>query len=124
MRTHLPRTDNKLSGQSMVEFAIVLPILLLILFGIIEFGHLLFVYSSVVTASREAARYGSAAGSADGWTPYYLDCDGIRETARRTGILANIQDENIAIMYDDGVNTYSTTCPPSDDVHLADRIVI
>ncbi|NOY99748.1 MAG: hypothetical protein GXP40_11195 [Chloroflexi bacterium] len=38
--------------------------------------------------------------------------------------MANIQDENIAITYDDGVNTYSTTCPPSDDVHLADRIVI
>ncbi|MEN4041110.1 MAG: pilus assembly protein, partial [Anaerolineaceae bacterium] len=46
-------------GQGMVEFALAIPVLLLILFGIIEMGRLMFYYSSVATASREAARYGA-----------------------------------------------------------------
>ena len=46
----------------MVEFAIALPVLLLLLYGILEAGRLLFVYSTVVTASRQAARYGATTG--------------------------------------------------------------
>ena len=50
------------NGQAMVEFAIALPFLLLILFGILEIGRLIFTYSGVVNASREGVRYGSATG--------------------------------------------------------------
>ena len=55
------------SAQGMVEFALVLPMLILVLFGIIEVGRLLFIYNAVATSSREAARYGSAAGDVGGW---------------------------------------------------------
>ena len=51
-------TDQK--AQGMVEFALVLPILLLLVLGIIEAGRLLFYYGVVTNASREAARFGSA----------------------------------------------------------------
>jgi Flp pilus assembly protein TadG len=47
------------SGQSLVEFALVLPILLLILFGIIQMGLLFASNVGLVNAVREAARYGS-----------------------------------------------------------------
>ncbi|UCF61485.1 MAG: pilus assembly protein, partial [Anaerolineaceae bacterium] len=43
-------------GQGIVEFGLILPALLLILVGISEFGRLLITYSSVATASRDAAR--------------------------------------------------------------------
>ena len=46
------------SGASMVEFAIVLPLLLLILFGTIEFGLLLYNKQVITNASREGARFG------------------------------------------------------------------
>lgn len=44
------------SGAAAVEFAIVLPIFLMILFGIIQFGSVLFLHNNMVNAAREAAR--------------------------------------------------------------------
>ena len=41
-----------------MEFALVLPILLLIVFGIIEFGLIFNAYVTVISSSREGARYG------------------------------------------------------------------
>ncbi len=44
-------------GSVMVEFAIILPVLLLLVFGIIDFGHALYMKAEVTAASREGARY-------------------------------------------------------------------
>ncbi len=46
------------SGASLVEFAIVLPLMLIFLFGIIEFGFLLFNKAMLTNAVREGARAG------------------------------------------------------------------
>ena len=43
-------------GAAAVEFAIVVPLLLLILFALVDFGRLFFVQVSVNAASREGAR--------------------------------------------------------------------
>lgn len=43
-------------GASAVEFAIVLPLLLLFIFGIIEFGILFYNKAVITNASREGAR--------------------------------------------------------------------
>ncbi len=48
--------NNK--GASAVEFAIILPILVVLLFGIIEFGIYIYDTSVITNASREGARYG------------------------------------------------------------------
>ena len=45
-------------GASAVEFALVLPLLLLLTFGIIEFGILLYDKAVITNASREGARAG------------------------------------------------------------------
>ena len=45
-------------GAALVEFAIVLPLLLLLAFGIIEFGFLLYNKAMLTNASREGAREG------------------------------------------------------------------
>jgi Flp pilus assembly protein TadG len=47
-------------GVAAVEFAIVLPVLLSILFGIVEFGLLMYDKVVITNASREAARAGVA----------------------------------------------------------------
>ena len=44
-------------GQAMVEFALILPIFLLILCGIIDFGWLFYNQLSLNNACREGARY-------------------------------------------------------------------
>jgi hypothetical protein len=45
-------------GATLVEFAIILPLLLLLIFGIIEFGLFLFNRHVITNAVREAARAG------------------------------------------------------------------
>ncbi|HOP11192.1 MAG TPA: TadE/TadG family type IV pilus assembly protein [Oscillospiraceae bacterium] len=47
------------SGQSMVEMALITPVLLLLLCGIIEFGILFGNQLTIQNDSREAARYAS-----------------------------------------------------------------
>jgi hypothetical protein len=44
-------------GQSLVEIALVFPFILLLLAGLIEVGHYVNTYLTVLDASREAARY-------------------------------------------------------------------
>jgi len=46
------------SGASAVEFAIVLPVLILLVFGIIEFSVALYDKAMITNASREGARAG------------------------------------------------------------------
>jgi hypothetical protein len=45
-------------AQGMVEFALLLPLLLLILVGIMEFGRIIIIYTGITNAVREGARYG------------------------------------------------------------------
>ena len=46
------------AGQGLVEYALVLPVFLLITFGIMEFGFLFLQYSTIANAAREGARTG------------------------------------------------------------------
>lgn len=46
-------------GLAAVEFALVLPVLLLVLFGIINFGALMYDQAVVTNAAREGARWAS-----------------------------------------------------------------
>ena len=48
---------HKTRGQALVEFVIALPILLFVLFGIIEFARLTFAWMSVQNAARFGIRY-------------------------------------------------------------------
>ena len=43
-------------GQSLVEFALVLPILLVMFMGIFDFGRAIFAFNSVSNAAREGMR--------------------------------------------------------------------
>jgi len=52
-------------AAAMVEFAIVLPILLLLVFGIIDFGRALYTLNNLTAAVREGARLASTQISPD-----------------------------------------------------------
>ena len=47
------------TGQSLVEFALVVPPMLLIILGIIQFGFIFNTYVTMTNATREAARTGT-----------------------------------------------------------------
>ena len=59
-------------GQALVEFALVVPIFLVLVFGIVDFGWALKSWITVTNASREGARFGAV-----GWAPgtYPTNCN-------------------------------------------------
>lgn len=116
------------TGQGVVEFAVAIPVVLLVILGTIEFGRLLITHTAVSSASREAARFGAAVGFEDlGILPPYEDCVGIRDAAIRvTRAFIQIEDAEIDIQYDKGPGTtiYSDCTSLLDVVELGDRIVV
>ena len=53
----ISRLKKRTRGQAMVEFVIALPILLFVIFGIIEFGRMVFAWMAVQNAARFGIRY-------------------------------------------------------------------
>ena len=121
--------QRHLHGQAMAEFAMVLPILLMVIYGLLEVGRLLFTYASVTNASREAVRYGSAYGVNSDDVPRYQDCVGIRAAAKKTGFLLGLQDADITIEYDNGPGTaVFDVCDGLEDTGVelscGDRVIV
>lgn len=124
------------TGQAMVEFALAFTIVLVLVFGIMESGRLLFIYGSVVTATREASRYGSAVGYETG-VVNYQDCAGIRDAALRVASISGLvgndfnpslpNEQGIHIAYDNGPGTgVLAICDPAHPytAQLGNRVVV
>lgn len=50
------KTDAGGRGQALVEFALVLPVFLLLILGVFDFGRLIFLHTSMTNGAREGAR--------------------------------------------------------------------
>lgn len=48
---------DKPRGQAMVEFALVIPVFILLMVGLFDFGRVIWVNDTLATAAREAVRY-------------------------------------------------------------------
>lgn len=94
-------------GVAMTEFAIIMPMLFALIFGIVEFGHFVAYSNAVETAAREGARYGSAVGIGPNGALQYLDCLGIRDAARAKINLVTINNPDVSVTYDEGPGTGS-----------------
>lgn len=68
-------------GQALVEFALIIPIFLLVIFGLVDLGRAVFVNNSLAEAARDGARYGSV--QARGY-------DDARRTAVEDWVLARL----------------------------------
>jgi len=108
-----PQKSRTERAQAIVEFAIVLPILMMLLVGILEAGRMVFIYAAVNNASREAARYASAYGDNGAGVAKYQDCNGITDMAKRSAFFTPL---TITMAYDHGT-TASTfdTCTGATD---------
>ncbi len=101
-RSRRGRTER---AQSLVEFALVLPILLIMVFGIIDFGMGIRSYISLTNATREGARF-AAVGNIAG--AYPTDCDGANNTTVIGRVCVAIegldlsQVQQVSVTYPDG----------------------
>ncbi|MBI5824626.1 MAG: pilus assembly protein [Chloroflexi bacterium] len=130
------KRSEKNRAQAMVEFMLALPLLVVLLYGIIEVSRLVFIFASVANASRQAARYGAAAGETND-IYYYQDCEGIRKVAKKSAIISSFDEINIT--YDRGLTPEgeqiqipdidpspdTTACPIKDNtIRNGDRIIV
>ena len=98
---------KKENGQAMVEFALVLPILLLFVAGIIDFGWIYHNQLSANNASREAARYIAI--------HYYFDnMDSISATTKAFSIIDGYTNVTDLVV--------DTIIPEDDDVNGGKKI--
>jgi len=103
----------KQNAQGLVEFALVIPVLLLVVLGLIELGRMLFIFAAVATSSSEAVRYGSAVDDSRG-SPQFADCSGIQDAATGIGSLVNLTNVNISYDQGPGGAVISTDCSTLD----------
>jgi Flp pilus assembly protein TadG len=106
-------------AQTMVEFALVFPLILIITYGIIEFGRMVFTYAAITSSAREGARFGASALN-------YDNCSGIEQAANKTAFLIN--NPTINIQYDKGPGQaqIAASCEAlvPTAINLGDRIVV
>lgn len=93
------KKDKKEDGQAMVEFALILPVFLLILCGIIDFGWLFYNQLSLNNACREGARYAVVNTAEDGDT---------------LSIINHIENTTTTVFANDGVDISVTYSSPND----------
>jgi len=98
----LDRSRKKPNGQGLLEFALIAPVLLLVVFGIIDFGWMVFNYSQVYNGLREGVRYGSVSGF--NATPDYKNCQGIYDTLAQRAFYARVDQTKVHIWYDFGLS--------------------
>lgn len=112
----------------MAEFALVLPVLLFILFGIFAFAHYFFFYFVNSTSSREAVRYGTSTGLSNNGVTRYKDCAEIRNAGLGAGAMIGLSAADITVEYDHGPGTsIFGTCPvggTGPDLESGDRVIV
>jgi Flp pilus assembly protein TadG len=100
-------------GQALVEFALVFPILMLLVFGIIDAGRLIFTYNTIANAARSGARVAIVNQSTSGAST----CDTTQPTAWPTGcaiaagVGINVTTADVAVGYRNPSDTGACASP-------------
>jgi hypothetical protein len=80
-------------GQSLVEFALVAPVLFLLLFGVIEFGLLVFAVTSAQFAALQGARAASEFSWNQGADSQVIDA--VRQTPLGTTTIVSVDEIDV-----------------------------
>lgn len=100
-------------AQSLVEFAMIVPIVLILVFGIIDFGMGLRAFISVSSATREAARYASIGNPPGTFTSGGTgQCNGTTNTTTVGRVCQTINGLNLTNVNDVDVEVCTTATPP------------
>lgn len=93
-----PMRVRRSGGQSLVEFALLVPIIFVLLLGLIDGARAILLYNTVSNAAREGARFGVIL-SAPAWgdTTFSRACNsaGTYDTAQITSCMASANEDTI-----------------------------
>lgn len=101
---HKRAARHRERGQSLVEFAIVVPLFLVLVLGIVDFGMALRSYITLTNAAREGARVGVVCSDGD-------------STAASNAAIAQVVDSGSALdLTSSNVTQATTPCSTGSDV--------
>src|SRR5215471_18059617 len=106
--------NPKRQGQALVEFALIAPLLIFLVLGIIDFSRALFTYAMASNALRDAVRYAEVLGYSGG-VPRYLDCTSMDQAARKV-FFVNNQTVTIQYMKMDGTTFIPCASATPDNI--------
>jgi Flp pilus assembly protein TadG len=114
LKSILRRTSRRRDGKqsraaAVVEFAVVLPLLLTILFGIMEYGWVFMVRQTLQNAAREGCRVAVLQSSS---APYAAVTTRVNQVMAPTGLSFTITMTHADV--DNPVETVEVTVPYSD----------
>ena len=104
------RRAQRARGAAVVEFAVVLPLLLTILFGIMEYGWVFMVRQTLQTAAREGARIAVLQTSTSPYTSVLSRVSSVMAPTGLTGYSVSMTHATVA----DPVETITVTVPYSE----------
>lgn len=118
-RTHRGRSAGTTRGQSLVEFALIFPMIILLIAGFFEIGRAVFAFNTIANAARQGARVATVNQLAD-----ITECNELwpiddpyepHWSIRGCAILAaktlGVTTSNVAVSYAPPPNT-TLTCTP------------
>jgi len=110
MLKKLIKLTQKQKGSVLVEFALTAPIYFLILFGIIEYGRILYAMNLASEATRHGARVAAVCN---------MNATGIRNQMRTR--MPSLTDQNITVAY--ATETGNTSCTQATCATVTVRVV-
>ena len=114
-------------GQTLVEFALVTVLFLMLLFGITEFSRALWTWNAIVHATREGARYAvvEAPTSTDTEVIKYVVYHDPAGTASSAPVVPGLSESNVTVTYlkYDGTTVGSTVSAKTGADVIQVRIV-
>lgn len=93
-------------GQSLVEFTLIVPIFLILVFAIVDFGMGLYSWITVTNAAREGARLGT------------VGADQASITARVRDTAGNLDNENLTVTVTNCVSGCATVGDPGESISV------
>ena len=111
-----PRSSEK--GQNLVEMAIVLPFLLIIVFGVIDLGRVFFASINLTNAAREGVRFLTMHPNdvANPYTAFWGSKSAAIEEASFNHILLNGVDVSVDCINEDDNDEYCDSGTPAEVV--------
>jgi len=98
MNKHVKRSAK---GQSLVEFALVLPVFLLVMIGLFDIGRAVFAFNTISNASRESVRIAIV-----NQTEADVDAEAVKQ-----GVSLGLTPADVTISYGDPSGTGTCSSP-------------
>jgi Flp pilus assembly protein TadG len=100
-------------GQSLAEFALVLPILLLVIGGIIQFGIIFWGQNTLNQVVRDTGRWAATQTQCSSTGPIVVTADAIAAQSSLIGFTGTFPSGDVAVSWT------GTPCPPNDNQNVA-----